>query len=423
MSFWSWLGLDFDPGDVTKPVEPEESVFATQTYARDLGTLQAFADISAIYRCVTLISNDVAGTPFEAVRRVGTAPVAPNSGAANFNRLMGRKLDGDPPYVFKRDLVADRLLYGNAYMYMLRGPSGRVLDLIRIPAFGVRVSRHSRTARVNPGRKYYSVTLTDGPYRLEPRVYEEDEVIHVRSVSGSTFNLDQGSPVVPIRAPDALISATSDERVRTMLETGNLSPVAVMMDLTAFGGTSAGGDEALLEWFESLASEQPLLAGGVADVKPTGATPQSTDMKELREQADERIAMRFGVPAPLIGRGVTQWGTGISELNRLYMRGAIKHVLNEFAEVFTFSLMDASAYKVRYDMRNLLKGDYTALAEVGSKLAGANHTSVLTIDELRDDQDLPPIPGGSVLVPSAMPSVDTPADDDEPADEPEPDDE
>ena len=220
--------------------------------------------------------------------------------------------------------------------------------------------------------------------------------MHIRLMSGRSGRLDEGMPVVPVNSPDIAIGRSADARVRAMVEKGNLSQFGMIPDEDA-----PMGPEEVDETIKSVAkrkSEHPIMSDVVMNYVELKTTPQSPDMKALRDQADERIAQRFGIPAPLIGKHVTQWGSGINELNRLYLRGAIKHVIYNMADAFTHAFVDANAYYVKFDVKELMRGDYAGMADVNSQAAGPNHRSVITTNEYRADMDLPPIDGGDELI-------------------------
>ena len=101
----------------------------------------------------------------------------------------------------------------------------------------------------------------------------------------------------------------------------------------------------------------------------------------------------------------------MTELNRLYIRNAIKPLVNNIADAFTYAFMEPSVYEVKPVLRALMRGDYQAMADANSKAAGANHTATLTINEDREVQDRPPVDGGDILIPTAVPTADTGIDD------------
>ena len=407
-----------DHGDFTRmqsdaPVQQAQPV---QTYSsggsadygvdrtRGLRVYRMFCEVSSLYRCASLIANDVAGLPVRVVRHRGAGPPAVGSKAENFHRLMNYgMLDGDTPYTFVRDLVMDLLLYGNCYIFPLRR-SGRVVDLVRLPAYGVEVHREPRNAPVNPGMKYYYVTQHEEKHALpEKHKLTHDQVVHTRLASLDDEKPDEGTPVVPIRISDVAIAHVSDARVRDMLRRGNLQQIAMVADpMRQMTEAQING---LKAWFGTQPSERPLVSDLAQDWKMLSPTPQSADMARVREMADERIAMRFGIPAPLIGRNVTQWGQGISELNRLYLRGSVKHAVTNIAASMTHAFVEASVYYVKFDLRELLRGDYKTMSEINSAAAGPNHESWITSNEARADEDRDPIPGGDELIESSVPNA------------------
>ena len=105
-----------------------------------------------------------------------------------------------------------------------------------------------------------------------------------------------------------------------------------------------------------------LLLFNGADVKEIAADPQSANALGLREYGVQELGRFYGVPAPLIGLNVTQWGSGIEQLSRLFYRSGIYPHLSSVLDAFGFRLLE-EGQRFEVDTTKELRGDMKAMAE------------------------------------------------------------
>lgn len=364
--------------------------------------------ISITYRCANLIANDIAGMPVYAVNKKTLVPInSLTSRAGNFNKVMRGYIYGDTPYDFMRDIVIDLLMYGNAFIHPIYDTdSKRLVDLLRIPAYGVEVDRRGRNEK-NAGQKYYTIAVSDEDTAFitdKETILEHDEVVHIR-LSSMSSNRDMGSPVVDLKVPDFQIASAADSRVLDAVKYGNLNQLAVIFqDDFQLDEESIIGEQ---EYFEDLKSEQPMIHSAIKDVKQLNPSAQNPDMASLREQEDYRMVQRFGIPAPKAGIRTTEWYSGIEQLNRMYWKDCLKPIARNIENAFTLAFVDSRTHMVRFNERELLRGDYDTMSNIHEKAAGPNHTAVNKTNEWRADMGLDPVEGGDVLIPSAVPDMNT----------------
>ena len=104
----------------------------------------------------------------------------------------------------------------------------------------------------------------------------------------------------------------------------------------------------------------------------------------------EEVARIYGVPSPLIGVNVTQWGQGIAELARLAWRfGASGHIDRILSALSLRMLPDG--LKFLADPTDINRGDHAAVATLLTALQGdAQREPVADRSELRRLAGLPP---------------------------------
>ncbi|MFH5927143.1 phage portal protein [Roseomonas xinghualingensis] len=141
-----------------------------------------------------------------------------------------------------------------------------------------------------------------------------------------------------------------------------------------------------------------ILEAGV-DFKPVNITPKDAELILSRRFNVEEICRWMGVPPILIGHsaeGQTMWGTGIEQIMQgwltLSLRSELKNIEQAvFKRVFTPA--ERLRYRVKFNVEDLLRGDSTKRSAFYVALLNAG---VMTINEVRRLEGLPPVEGGDV---------------------------
>lgn len=141
-----------------------------------------------------------------------------------------------------------------------------------------------------------------------------------------------------------------------------------------------------------------ILEAGV-DFKAVNITPRDAEMIMNRRFNVEEICRWLGVPPIVIGHageGQTMWGTGVSAIMQSWLNLGLRSQLKRIEKAISKRIMtpeERRRFKVRFNYEDLLRGDsqarsafYTALLQSG----------VMTINEVRKLEGLPPVEGGDV---------------------------
>lgn len=141
-----------------------------------------------------------------------------------------------------------------------------------------------------------------------------------------------------------------------------------------------------------------ILEAGV-DFKAVNITPRDAEMIMNRRFNVEEICRWLGVPPIIIGHageGQTMWGTGVSAIMQSWLNLGLRSQLRRIEKAISKRIMtpeERRRFKVRFNYEDLLRGDsqarsafYTALLQSG----------VMTINEVRKLEGLPPVEGGDV---------------------------
>ena len=133
--------------------------------------------------------------------------------------------------------------------------------------------------------------------------------------------------------------------------------------------------------------------------QPISMNPTDIQLLDSRRFQVEDVARFMDVPSVLINdtAGTTAWGSGISEIMRGWYKRSLRNRVNSLEESMLQSLVPSeqrSRTRIRHDFDDLLKLDKKERME--SNRAGIN-AGIITPNEARMDEDLPPMEGGEIL--------------------------
>lgn len=141
-----------------------------------------------------------------------------------------------------------------------------------------------------------------------------------------------------------------------------------------------------------------ILEAGV-DFKAVNITPKDAEMILNRRFNVEEICRWLGVPPVIIGHageGQTMWGTGVSAIMQSWLNLSLRSQLRRIEKAISKRIMtpeERRRFKVRFNYEDLLRGDSAARAAFYGSLL---NTGVMTINEVRRLEGLPPVEGGDV---------------------------
>ena len=126
-------------------------------------------------------------------------------------------------------------------------------------------------------------------------------------------------------------------------------------------------------------------------------TPQDREAGNLRVHQAQEVAAAYGVPPPLIGMVVTEWGQGIAELARMFYRfGAKQHAERFLAPFQTRLLRPGDRFPYRSDRSAARQHRTRSASSLMAVQGDAQRTPIATLTELRRIAGLTADPGGRV---------------------------
>ncbi|MCB1470983.1 MAG: phage portal protein [Rhizobiaceae bacterium] len=284
---------------------------------------------------------------------------------------------------FQSQLFQDLLLHGNGIALVLKA-GGKPKEIHRIDP-------RTATIRVDldTGEPWYEISMQAGG----TRTYGYRDVIHLKGCS-----IDGASGLSAVHlGQDAIGLALVLEKHAAKLFNRGAKPGGI---LEAAKTLTAGAIQRLRAQFESIhgnadnAGKTLILEEGMT-FKQTQLSSVDAQFLELRRFQVLEIARLLNVPPPVLA-DLENSGqrANTEELNRRFLTATVSPLLEKFEDALEIALLseeERDEFEIEFDESDLLRADT-------EKRFGAYKTGVeagiLTINEARAREGLPPVAGG-----------------------------
>lgn len=340
-------------------------------------TSQSLA-LSAVYRCVEVITNGVASLPVKLYRtdEKGFKYEMHN----NLSFILSKKPTGKiNAFTFYKLIVKDILLQGNAYALILRNGKGEVIGLQYIQA-GM-VSPIDRGDRIE-----YQVTGIKGFVRQE-------DILHFMNY---TDNGVYGISVLTHARRTLGIADYGENASENFYKSGGCTT-----GFLKFDGPSSGKqrEEILSAWNQATGGVRnqpngiPVLPANV-NYTQLSVNPADAQLLESREFSVVEICRFFGV-SPTKCFDLTHASYNNSEMAELaFLNDTLRPLLTKIEmEMETKLFKPEEGYDIKFDVSELLRTDKKSQAEYFTKLF---NLGVLSPNDIRKELDMDEIEGGDI---------------------------
>lgn len=303
--------------------------------------------------------------------------------------------------VFREGLMFCALLYGNAYAEIERDNGGRPVSLWPIHPNRVSVTHEKR------GQRQYVITQDDGEITLNP-----ENVLHVPGLQDGTglgFSLLK-------QCRETLGYSLAVSSFGSSWFGNAARPSGV---LTTAGQLADTSRENLRKSWEKLhsgpdrAGKVALLEEGLTFTPITGTNEQSQYTEVMTFLVGEVARLLNLSPAKLMDlAGTSQYGT-LETLQTSFVQDTLRPWLVKFESEYNRKLIGMDERGTIYTehlVDALLRGDRTAR---NASYATALQNGWMTVEEVRERENLPPLPkpeAPEAAAPGAAPAPDAPAD-------------
>lgn len=357
-------------------------------------TERSAMQMTAVYACVRILSEAVAGLPlhFYRYKADGSKEKAIDS---NLYHLLHDEPNPEmSSFVFRETLMTHLLLWGNAYAQIIRNGKGEVIALYPLMPNKMSVDRDGN------GKLYYTYTRSD----CEPNamngssvVLEPKDVLHI---PGLGFDGLVGySPIA--MAKNAIGLAIATEEFGSKFFANGAAPSGVLEHpgtikdpsrvreawQSQFGGSGNSGKVAVLE--EGM------------KYTPISISPEQAQFLETRKFQINEIARIFRVPPHMVGDLEKSSFSNIEQQSLEFVKYTLDPWVVRWEQSLSRSLLsedEKKQYFFKFNLEGLLRGDYQSRMN-GYAIARQNGwMSANDIRELEDLDKLSPEQGGDLYL-------------------------
>ena len=348
-------------------------------------TERSAMQMTAVYSCVRILSEAVAGLPLHLYRYKDAGGKEKALDHPLYHLLHDEPNPEMSSFVFRETLMTHLLLWGNAYAQIIRNGKGEVIALYPLMPNRMNVDRDKN------GKLYYIYTTQqeDAPTMKGSTVYlDPSEVLHV---PGLGFDGLVGySPIA--MAKNAIGMAIACEEYGAKFFANGAAPGGVLEHpgtikdpqrvreswQSTFGGSSNANKIAVLE--EGM------------KYTPIGISPEHAQFLETRKFQINEIARIFRVPPHMVGDLEKSSFSNIEQQSLEFVKYTLDPWVIRWEQTLSrtlFSEDEKKEYFFKFNLEGLLRGDYASRM---SGYATARQNGWMSANDIRELENLDRIP-------------------------------
>lgn len=337
--------------------------------------------------CVRVLAESVASLPciLYKKRKDGGKDIA--DGEPLYNVLMNKTNGWNTPFEFLEGSMCNLALRGNAYSYVDRNSTGKVVGLIPLNPDGVSIRMAKDYSPM------YSATMPDSTRQdiTAPQMF------HVRGPLPKGMFI--GRSLIAL-ARDAVGLGLATERFGSSLFENGAKPSGVLSTLKNI--TTPAQERLKAQFAQRYAgldnANKPLLLEEGMSWTPLSINPDDAQFLETRKFQRSEIAGIFRVPAHYVNDLENATFSNIEHQSLDFVMHSLRPWLVRWEQSITRDLIlpaDQSSYCVEFRVEEILRGDFFSRMQ-GFALQIQN--KIATPNEVRLQLNKNPIKGGEELV-------------------------
>ena len=344
--------------------------------------------IAAVFRAVNLISSGLASLKLEYKRKdrvKGYFKMDDSIGGKRMNYVLSvqpnRRMNAS---VFMKNLVAQILLQGNAYVLPVRNIYGDVEALYLLTPGSVAHDKLTNTYQVAD-----AVNMISG-------VYSGEEILHFKNISDDGGYT--GISTIRYAALTLGIAATSDNETLKRFATGGRFK-AILKNNTSTKGWGEYQDEQLKAHGDDLQDainrgDDILAVKGDVDVSPLSMSSADMQFLESRKFTIREIARFFNVPPSKLMDDSNSNYKSVEVSNIAFYTEALQPIVTEIEREFSAKLLNEwnyQDYKFCFDLSALYALDLESKARWDKNRL---ENGIVSVNDLRRERDVEPVDKG-----------------------------
>ena len=347
-------------------------------------TEQSAMQMTAVYACVRILSEAIAGLPLHLYRYTET-----DSKEKAIKHPLYFLLHDEPnpemtSFVFRETLMTHLLLWGNAYAQIIRNGKGEVVGLYPLMPNRMTVDRDEK------GQIYYQyqVSDSDAPTMKDGTVnLKKEDVLHI---PGLGFDGLVGySPIA--MAKNAIGLSIATEEYGAKFFANGATPGGIL----EYPGTVKDPDRVRDSWnkgFSGRNSHKVAILEEGMKYTPISISPNEAQFLETRKFQIDEIARIFRVPPHMVGDLEKSSFSNIEQQSLEFVKYTLEPWLMRWEQSINRALLSAnekSTYFVKFNVDGLLRGDYQSRM---NGYATARQNGWMSANDIRELENLDLIP-------------------------------
>ncbi len=341
--------------------------------------------MTAVYSCVRILSEAVAGLPLHLYRYTDTGGKEKAVDHPLYRILHDSPNIEQTSFIFRETLMTHLLLWGNAYAQIIRNGRGEVIALYPLMPDRMTVDRDDQ------GHIYYeynvsqdeAYTLKQGTVQLKP-----SDVLHI---PGLGFDgLCGYSPIA--MAKNAIGMAIACEEYGAKFFANGAQPSGVL----EHPGTLKDPARIRESWNATFGGSQNANKVAVLEegmkYSPISISPEQAQFLETRKFSIEEIARCFRIPNHMLGDLDKATFSNIEQQSLEFVTYTLQPWICRWEQTIVKSLLtdeEKKTYFVKFNVDGLLRGDYQSRMQ---GYAVARQNGWMSANDIRELENLDRIP-------------------------------
>lgn len=346
-----------------------------------------YANSVAIYAAIKLRADAVSRPPLQIHRQNPDGSQTPIPPSHPIHQLLNRPNPWHTPRQLWQATEIHLNLWGQAFWLLDRSPTTGQRQLWPL--------RPDRIAIIPHRQNHIQGFLYRPPHSGAPIPYTPDQILWLRNYNP----LDEHaglSPLAPARLPVEM--ARDGLRYNRSFLQNSAQPDYII--LTDNQLTDHDINDFYHRWETRHRgphnARRPAIANFIRDIKPLGLSHRDMDFIQSLRWSLEEVSRAYGVPKPLLSDLERATFANINAAERIFWRNTIVPQLHLLAEQLNHHLLPKLGYQnlqIHFDLTSIeaLQEDQNKRVQREIQLLDRG---VLTINELRQNHHLPPVPWG-----------------------------
>ena len=341
--------------------------------------------MTAVYSCVRILSEAVAGLPLHFYRYTADGGKEKAADHPLYFLLHDEPNPEMTSFVFRETLMTHLLLWGNAYAQIIRNGKGEVIGLYPLMPDRMGVERDSK------GQLYYeyTVSMDDAPtVKGSTAILPPSEVLHI---PGLGFDGLVGySPIA--MAKNAIGMAIACEEYGAKFFANGAQPSGVL----EHPGTLKDPTRVRESWQSTFGGSQNANKVAVLEegmkYTPISISPEQAQFLETRKFQINEIARIFRVPPHMVGDLEKSSFSNIEQQSLEFVKYTLDPWVSRWEQAMARSLLtpeEKKRYFMKFNVDGLLRGDYQSRM---NGYAVGRQNGWMSANDIRELENLDRIP-------------------------------